>query len=265
MDRQAIRQQLPVLVAKHIPSNASKINYDIIDGKPKESMMGFRVDPQPFEGKVVVTTDEAIIVKTGRTTFAVLDRSLVTTVPMEGSKVSVQPYARRRFDGKRADTPEEVTRRAADGTTYTVQSIVLGSAPAKLPVPPVQCLELQQLIEQLESLPAPDRHRTITHMLVDAKASDFTVVDPKPSDIIDTPPTISFTVSTAKFQGRVSVIYLRGMDVYAIELHRDGELIERIDEVYFDSLGEILARRIDDGTWRRIQVLPASGRKTVSH
>jgi len=102
-------------------------------------------------------------------------------------------------------------------------------------------------------------------MLVDAQACDFSVVDPKPADIIRTPPTISFTVSTAKFQGRVSVIYMRGMDVYAIELHREDQRVERIDEVYFDSLGDLLADLIDDGSWRRIQVLPTSGRKAVAH
>jgi len=265
MDHQAIRQQLPTLVAKHVPSNASGFKYNIFDGQPKESMLGFRVDPQPFEGKVIAATDEAIIIKTGRTQFAVLDRTLVTAVPAEGTKVSVQPYARRRFDGQRADTPEEVVERTADGTSYTVKRIILGAAPAPLPIPSAQCLELQQLIAQLESMPAPDRHRTISHMLVDAQARDFSVVDPKPSDIIRTPPTISFTVSTGKFQGRVSVIYMRGLDVYAIELHRDGQLVQRLDEVYFDMLGSTLADLIDDDTWRRILVQPVSGRKAASH
>jgi len=146
-----------------------------------------------------------------------------------------------------------------------VRRLILGSAPAKLPIPQPRCPELQELIQQLEQLPAPDGFRRITHLLVDAGARDFTWVDPLPSDIIETPPAISFTVATAKFQGRVTVLYERGDDLYAVELHRDGELVERIDEVFFDSLGETLERLIDDGSWRRIRVQCLSGRKPVRH
>src|SRR3546814_1992185 len=91
-------------------------------------------------------------------------------------------------------------------------------------------------------------------MLVDAGARDFTWVDPKPSKIIETPPAISFTTSTAKFKGRVTVLYDRGGDAYVVELHRDGELVDRYDEVYFDMLGAVLERLIDDGRWRLIDV-----------
>ena len=254
MDHQLIRQQLPTLVSGHVPSNARGFKFAIFDGEPKVSTMGFHIDPKPFEGKVIASTDEAIVVKTGRTQFMVLDRSRVTEEPDEGAKVQVEPYARRRFDGLRADTPEERTEYTHDGQPYKLQTFVLGSAPAKLPVPQPRCLELQQLIEQLETLPAPDGYRRITHLLVDASACDFTWVDPLPKDIIATPPAISFNVATAKFQGRVTVLYERGDDLYAVELHRDGELVERVDEVFFDDLGNTLERLIDDGSWRQIRV-----------
>lgn len=254
MDHQLVRQQLPTLVSGHVPSNARGFNFVIFDGEPKVSTMGFHIDPKPFEGKVVARTDDAIVVKTGRTQFMVLDRTLVTEEPEEGAKVQVEPYARRRFDGLRADTPEERTEYTSDGQPYTMQTFVLGSAPAKLPIPEPRCLELQQLIEQLETLPAPDGYRRITHLLVDAGACDFTWVDPLPKDIIATPPAISFNVATAKFEGRVTVLYERGDDLYAVELHRGGELIERVDEVFFDYLGNTLERLTDDGSWRQIRV-----------
>jgi hypothetical protein len=267
MDQQAIKEQLRTALRPFIPRNATGYTYRVYEGLPAVNTLGFRMDPEPFEGKVVIVTDEAIILKIGRKTqFAVLDRSLVTTVPAVGQTVSVQPYARRFFNGQRADAPkvEVVTR--SDGTSYTSRTMILGKVPpASLPIEPVECLELQQLIEQLEQMKAPDGHRAISHMLVDAKASDFSVVDPGPDEIFEKPPTISFTVSTRKFNGRVSVIYLRDMDVYAIELRRDGELLERIDDVYFDSLGEILATQIDDGAWRQIQVQPISTSKTKPH
>jgi hypothetical protein len=61
--------------------------------------------------------------------------------------VHVQPYARRRFDGLRADTPEVITEKTADGVPYTITRHILGSAPAKLPIPEPQCMELGQLID----------------------------------------------------------------------------------------------------------------------
>ena len=265
MDTQAIRAQMPTLVRGHVPSNARTFKFNIFDGQPKVSTLGFHIDPKPFEGKVIATTDEAIVVKTGRAEFAVLDRALVTEVPDEGAKVQVEPYARRRCDGLRADTPEEETAFTSDGKPYTVQRFVLGSAPTKLPIPEPRCPELQDLIQQMEQLPAPDGYRRITHLLVDAGARDFTWVDPLPEDIIATPPAISFTVATAKFQGHVTVLYERGLDLYAVELYRDGELIERVDEVFFDSLGGTLERLIDDGNWQRIRVQCLSGRKPVQH
>lgn len=265
MDRSAIQAELPRLVAGHMPRNLQHFKYRVYDDTPQTSMLGFTVDPKPFEGKVVALTDTAIVVKTGRVEFAVLDRALVTDLPDEGDKVQVMPYARRRFDGKRADTPEERIEKRPDGTSYTVQTMILGSAPAKLPVPQPQCLELQQLIEQMETMPAPDRFRRITHMLVDANARDFRLVDPKPADIFKTPPAITFTVTTVKFQGQVTVRYDRGGDVYMVQLARGGEEVELVEEVYFDMLGEVLQRLIDDGSWRQIHVQVLSGRKPVRH
>ena len=61
------------------------------------------------------------------------------------------------------------------------------------------------------------------------------------------------------------MLYERGLDLYAVELRRDGELVERVDEVFFDTLGQTLERLIDDGTWRLIRVQRLSGRKPVSH
>jgi hypothetical protein len=265
MDTQAIRAQMQTLVRNHVPSNARSYEFIIFDGEPKVSPLGFHIDPKPFDGKVIARTDDAIIVKTGRIRFAVLDRALVTEDPAEGTKVQVAPYARHRFDGQRADTPEERTELDSNGTPYTMLTLALGSAPAKLPIPKPRCPELQELIRQMEELPAPDRFRHITHMLVDANARDFTWVDPLPRNIIRTPPAISFSVDTAKFKGRVTVLYDRGLDLYAVELSRDGECVERVDNVYFDSIGGVLEELIDDGEWRRIRVQSLPARKPAQH
>lgn len=97
--------------------------------------------------------------------------------------------------------------------------------------------------------------------MVDAGARDFVCVDPEPDGI--TPPSIAFSVDTAKFSGPVTISYDYGMDLYVIELRRDSKLIERVEEISFDMLGEVLERLIDDGHWRqiRIDVLAQPSRK----
>ena len=109
MDRSLIKTLMPSLVAGHVPRNVRSFKYRVFDDQPQSSTLGFTIDPQPFDGKVVAANDDAIVVKLKPSEFAVLDPSLVTAVPSEGTKVHVQPYARRRFDGLRADTPEERT------------------------------------------------------------------------------------------------------------------------------------------------------------
>lgn len=267
MDHSALRSQLPALVAQHLPRHVQRFKYRVYDGQPSMSALGFYVDPKPFQGTVIVKTGDAIIVRIARAEFAVIDRNLATADPEPGTKVLVTPYARHHFDGARLDTPVEETRRTSDGQTYTVRSVILGGATSKLPVPTPRCPELAELIDQLEQLPALDRMRRISHLLVDAGACDFVCVDPIPGNIIAMPPAISFSVCTAKFDGRVTVRYDRAGDTYVVELRRDDALVERMDDVYVDMLGEVLERRIDDGLWRRIrvEVLPGRSRSATQH
>jgi len=250
LTRETLKPQMPQLVAEHVPSNARRFSWILFNGKPNiNSTLGLALDPEPFEGKVAVLTDELIVVKRKRTEFAVLDRTLVTTVPHVGDTVVVTPYIRRRFDGQRADRPEK-------------NVMLIGEAPAKLPVPEPKCPELAELIQQLEQLPAPDGFRRITHMLVDAHAKDFTWTDPDDENIISDPPAINFTVATQKFDGQVSIVYDRGADAYVIELRREGSLVKRVEDIYFDMLGEVLEQWIDDGTWRRIEVVVTKAKAT---
>ncbi len=256
----------PIDRAACLTARGHKCDFEVETFAAQSVAGSIHVDPKPFEGKVIARNDDAIIVQTGRTQFAVLDRRLTSADPDEGARVRVTPYIRRRFDGERADTPEVRTDYNRDGTPYTVKTIVLGTAPAKLPIPEPRCPELRDLIQQLEELPAPDGFRRITHMLVDAQARDFSWVDPFPDDIIRTPPAISFAVASAKFEGRVTIIYDRGGDWYVVELHRGTERIARREPIYFDSLGETLESLIDDGSWRQIQVeILANGRKQTRH
>ena len=101
MDRSLIKTLMPSLVAGHVPRNVRSFKYRVFDDQPQSSTLGFVIDPQPFDGKVVAASEDAIVVKLKPSEFAVLDPNLVTSIPSEGTKVHVQPYARRRFDGLR--------------------------------------------------------------------------------------------------------------------------------------------------------------------
>lgn len=67
MDLQAIRDQLPALVSGHLPHNIRRFKYNVFDGQPLTSGLGYPVDPKPFEGTVVAVTDMWDVVKIGRT------------------------------------------------------------------------------------------------------------------------------------------------------------------------------------------------------
>jgi len=262
MNAAEIREMLPAIVRPHVPSNIRNFEYAIIDNQPKDNSLGFRSDPRPFEGKVIAYTDEAMIVKEGRKLFKVVDKAIASQCPPVGSKVEVIPYARKDFNGVRVDKPEEEVRTLPDGTQFRTKTVILGGRTLVLPLPKPKCLELEQMKEQLENLPAPDGFRRITHLLADAGARDFSMVDPSPKNIIATPPAIYCSVNTRKFKGDLGIIYDRGRDTYVLELKNGDEVVERIENVYFDDLGERLAELIDDGEWQiaQVNILPAKQR-----
>lgn len=254
MDHALLRTLMPALVAGHLPRNVRSFHYRICDGVPQVSSLGIRIDPRPFQGTVIAKTQEALIIKTGRASFAAAARALLSDDPAEGARIEVVPYARRRFDGQRVDAAEQTTEQMANSQTYTLSTVVLGSATVSLPLPKARCPELADLIQQLEQMPAPDGFRRIVHLLVDAGAHDFSTVDPAPEHIVDTPPAISFNVRTTRFTSQVIILYDRSMDLFVVELRRGGALVDRVDLVDFSSLSETLERLIDDGHWRRIQI-----------
>lgn len=259
MNVSEIKSKLSDIVRLHVPRNAKGYKFGFIDNKPAHNMLGFAVDPKPFTGKIVAYEEGGMIIKEGRKNlFKIVDMSLVTQSPPVQTEVEVIPYARRGFDGLRTDTPKEGSRTTlSDGSVMTSSIMKLGGEDVLIPLPEPQCHELRELKRQLEMLLAPDGHRRIVHMLVDANAKEFSMCDPKPDDILKTPPTIYCTVDTQKFAGELSIIYDRGMDTYVIGL--DGscngeEIKERIENVYFDELGQRIFDLIDDGAWQKIVV-----------
>lgn len=255
MNRETLRNNLATLASEAIPKNARRISCTYFDDQPLRNAFGLRIDPHPLKGRVVALTDEAIIVKTGRTDFAAVDRTLATLCPGIGEKIRVTPYFRRNFAGERLDTPRQENWPGTDGQPHTVTIISVGGNTARIPLPTEpDCPYLADLVEQLEIMPTSDGLRTIANMLVDACAREIEIVDPDDEHLIATPPEISFTVSTQKFSGRVAILYDRGVDLYVVELRVDGSVVTRTEDVDVTSLAEVLTDLIDDGQWRRIRV-----------
>lgn len=250
LDRQALQITLPNLLRPHLARNSRRFQYGIVDFSPSHNGLGVLVDIQPFTGKVVEYSDNAMIVKTGRQQFKIIERSYLTLEPPVGSQVKVTPYTRRHFNGQRIDEPTVKVETLPNGTTYQTKTVRLGGDTTYLPVQAVNCPALKAFIEQLQLLPAPDGVRRIVHLLVDAGAYDFSLVDPLPADIFKTPPHIAFTVDNNKYQGRVAIEYERGSDTYTLKLDNQ----EDITDIYFDELGSQLEKAIDDGVWQKVYV-----------
>lgn len=260
LDRDRGQSSLAQIIRPLVPRNCSRYQYRFCELLPQPNTLGFCSDPQPFTGKIVFINEVFMLVKRSQTRnqFVIVDVAYVDVMPKLNDQVEVIPYARHDFNGKRIDEPEKEIQTLADGTQYTVTKMMLGGKTITLPLPvakeQIQSPELLALIEQLENLPALDGFRLISHLLVDAGATDFTVNDVDTSNS-DTPPSISFTVSNQKFQGKVAIVYNRGSDTYSLWLYpaTDNQPTE-IDNIYFDELGLRLSEAIDDFAWQVIKV-----------
>ncbi len=182
--------------------NVRSFKYRVFDDQPLSSTLGFAIDPQPFDGKVVAATDDAIVVKLKPSEFAVLDpqpRDHGSCRRRQGACPTLCPSSlRRTARTRRRSSPRRLrtARRTPSRGTSSAQR------PAKLPIPTPQCMELGQLIEQLEEMPAPDRFRRVAHTAGGCRCPRLHLGRSHALQIIETPPAISFTVSTAKFEGR---------------------------------------------------------------
>lgn len=267
LDRDQVQSSLAQIIRPLIPRNCSRYQYRFCELLPQPNVLGFCSDPKPFTGKIVFLNEVFILVKRANTRnqFVIVDTAYVDVMPKLNDQVEITPYARHDFNGKRVDEPEKEIQTLPDGTQYEVTKMMLGgktiTLPLSIPKEQLQSPELLALIEQLENLPALDGFRLISHLLVDAGATDFTVNDVDTSNS-DTPPSIGFSVNNKKFQGKVAIVYNVGSDTYSLWLYPDSEISHQladnqpteIDNIYFDELGLRLAEAIDDFAWQVIRV-----------
>ncbi len=254
MDYDAVRISLPRIVRPYLPRGVSKYEFRFVESIPDYSAVGIRLDPPPFCGRVIAVTQDAIVVKTDRNRFDVIDRSVATLVPDVGDRVEVTPYGRHHFDGSRVGSITDADGTQPDGLSGLSRLIIFGGSITHFPVVAKRSSYLSELIRQLEHLPAPDGFRTLAHLLVDAKATNFTVVDPEDNDAHAISPALHFSVTTEKFEGDVHLIYDYQKDYYVIELRKSSVIVDRVADICFDQIGDVLDEKIDDGRWRLIHI-----------
>lgn len=257
----------------HVPSNCRQYKWGTYVGQRSTSTaFGFQTDLQPVEGKIVEENDDYILMKTSRNEFFVAGKQVLAQVPAVGSVCRITPYARRRWDGLRLDTPTESVENGVRFKTFCI-----GHNRSYLPIDKstIVCDQFKDMIDVIEREKADDI-RTVSQMLIDAGALAEPVffqdvIDPE--DIIDKPPTLRFKVSTSKHNGYVEIVYDRAGDCFTVSiLNQDLSVLVRETEVYvaiddFSYIGKVIMDAVDDGTWKlaAVEVLKkAPARKAVA-
>lgn len=259
--------------AQHLPSNARGYKFRTWLGTAVHNMLGGISYLKPAEGTVVDQDDNFTLIKEKGALFAIFSTDLANPKPAIGDKVVATFYQLRDFQGLSSDGSDDPAEQLSSG--FSSRTIALTGAKTNFPYTwpdrytsrsvtvtrnwgSIQNPYLQDLIKQLEGIKV-DSCRTIADVLVCAKATNLAVTDPVEEKSCDPDrflwPAISMDVATAKFTGSVAIRYDRAADAYEVDfLSRDGEL-ETHDNIYFDGIGELLIRKVDEGTWSQVKIL----------
>ncbi|QIQ22145.1 hypothetical protein [Zophobihabitans entericus] len=236
---------------------AITINY--IDGFALgKGIFGQSVDPSPFEGEVIIVEEQVVIVQAKKNEFYIIDQTFMSQVPEVGDKIAVNPYFRKMFNGQRINSKHTQLTQYMNGDCFEANSALLGGTISHIPGNKVNNPQLKYLVDYLENTKLSDGYRSVTHMLFDAKATNFIAVDPV-SESDPTEPSLQFTVDTAKFKGNVKIIAHENdnnffspnqFTVYLTDHAGSEQMLETDDK----SLYKLLDEMIDDGSWNTIAV-----------
>lgn len=244
----SLKPQLLALKSK----NASQISVNTLS---ESIWTNVYFDPAAFEGKVVLITDEAIVVKVKANSFAVLDKSLVTAVPSMGNKVKVTPYYRRQFNGQPVGEPHIEDTQYMDGEFYAINSCCLTDRRTHIPGPKVTDPDMLELIGFLQDQQLPDKYRHITHLMVDAGVKEVTLHE-HDSSTDENRPHISFDAATSKFTGKIFIYYTPYPDCTFTVSFFDYEKqdIEVFEKMNAYELGLKLDEQLDGNSFKKINI-----------
>ena len=250
-------------VHRLIPCNLSRYRHGPVALKLGKNILGLSVDLSVIEGTVVHCDPQFYIIKCGRAEFKYVDPAILRDPLVEGSKVRITPYRRRRFNGTLFTEPESIENHGA----YMTRTIVIGQTHAPIPVPTPKSVYTQQMLELLHHGKCTDGVRVISNLLVDCKATNFQLREPPESDPETgeslgpwADPQIRFDCKTDKFTGEVTIGVDVGMDTYYVELKKpDNEGVmqphAKCEGVYFNQMAETLETLLCDGSWRFAEVM----------
>ena len=261
MDQNTVVETVRAVAAKMLGRHVRRYKYAHFNGKPGENRLGYSVDRKPVEGRVVYVSPELVVVRHGaKAEFSAIDTCLLPAemTLVEGDKVRVRPYARRRFDGTYLYEPVK----NKDGS-YT---FCIGDNKSTLPIDKTTIqseylLNLMDLLERGKS----SSYRTIAQVLIDAGACLEPVQynDPDEETLVKYPPALTFRIESRKLSGYHTVFYDRGADYYGVKiLDSCGTIIDTVDDVDFSALAEVIEDFVDDGTWMiaHIEILGKPGK-----
>lgn len=256
MNKTDAQKIIQSVASENLPSNTRRYKLTFLDSGLGENALGYSVDHQPVEGKIVYTDGEILVLKQGAKAiftavdYLILPESSMTTLSV-GDKVRITPYARRRFDGTFLYEPVK----NADGSVI----YHIGESVSHLPVEK-STLSSQYLLDMIDLLERgkTSSYRTIAQVLIDAGATLEPLQvndDPDPENIIKNPPAITFRIQSAKLSGYLRVFYDRSMDYYGIHvLDGCGVIVDTVSDIDFTSMAGVIQDLVDDETWRIAKV-----------
>ena len=240
MNRTNAQKIIQSVASETLPRNTRRYKWTFLDGGLGENALGFSVDHEPVEGKIVYSDGEVIVLKQGaKAIFTAVDHLILpeSSTFAVGDKVRITPYARRRYDGTFLYEPVK----NADGSVI----YHIGESVSHLPVDK-STLSSQYLLDMIDLLERgkTSSYRTIAQVLIDAGATLEPLQvndDPDPENIIKNPPAITFRIQCAKLSGYLNIFYDRSMDYYGIHvMDTCGTIVDTIRDIDFTSMAEAI-------------------------
>lgn len=270
---QDAKSWLNARASQHLPRTARRYQFRTWIGEAIHNMLGGITYLRPSEGTVVDQDETFTMIKEKGSMFTVFSTELATPKPAIGDKVVANFYQLRDFQGLSSDGHDDPAETMVGG--ITCRSFALTGAKTNLPFTWadrytsrnatvtrnwgfIQNPYLQDLIKQLEDIKV-DSCRTIADLLVCAKASNLTIVDPVEAKSWDPDrllwPSISMDVSTNNFKGNVAIRFDRAADTYEIDFRTIDGAVDIRDGIHFDGLADLLLSKIDDASWANVKIL----------
>ncbi|CDQ09231.1 conserved protein of unknown function [Acidithiobacillus ferrivorans] len=255
MNRDDAQRIITSVAAANLPKNTRRYKWTFLDGGLGKNALGYSVDHQPVEGKIIYTDGEIVVLKQGaKAVFTAVDHAILpesATFNVD-DQVRITPYSRRRFDGTFLYEPVK----SADGFSVTYH---IGESVSYLPLDK-GTITSQYLLDMIDLLERgkTNSYRTIAQVLIDAGATLEPLQvndDPDPENIIKSPPAITFRIQCAKLSGYLNVFYDRAMDYYGINVMDGcGTIVDTISDIAFTCMAGVIQDLVDDEAWRVAKV-----------